>query len=112
MTSRFDFVQILDGVQHGRVTVPHEEAMISIGYWPAVDHEARVIGWGLPKKPVTITDEAAREAYRKAGVSHVALYWLVNGWRKSGKVWRKGNGYMNEDTATSQFMRRDEPVPF
>jgi len=95
-----------------RPTTPHESAMISIGYWPICNNHARVTGWQLPTGGAIITDEAAREAYRKAGISHVALYWLVNGWRKVGKAWRKGAGFMNEETAVNQYMRRDEVVPF
>ena len=112
MTSPFTLPSHISDPTQERPTAPHESAMISIGYWPICNSHAKVTAWQLPTGGAIITDEAAREAYRKAGVSHVALYWLVNGWRKSGKVWRKGNGYMNEETATSQFMRRNEPVPF
>ena len=95
-----------------RPTTSHESAMIAIGYWPICNSHAKVTGWQLPTGGAIVADEAAREAYRKAGISHVALYWLVNGWRKVGKVWRKGAGFMNEDTATSQYNRRNEVVPF
>jgi len=90
-----------------------ENAMIRCGFWPYVNESADVIGWSFPHETkVQMMPHAKAVAAHAVAANDFELFWIVQGWEKDGREWKKGAWFMSGKDARRQFEKKGEQSPF